>query len=81
MARASTDPETMVVDEFPRCVTLLENTRSAALKDARPRRSSRRDEEDEARRLLRSRFRSLGGYVIAVWGTPKDGFPPLDDPR
>jgi hypothetical protein len=20
-------------------------------------------------------------YVIAVWGMPKDGFPPLDDPR
>ena len=78
------DAVTLVADEFERCVELLENTPALGA-------PFRKTSVSGVRRLVMKKTRHLVYhvhdpahsvvYVIAVWGMPKDGPPPLDDPR
>jgi hypothetical protein len=73
----------LVVDEFQRCVTLLETPEMGS--------PFRKTQVLGVRRVVMKKTKHVVYYVhdsvhsvvyiIAVWGMPKDGFPPLDDPR
>ncbi len=75
---------TLVIDEFERCVTLLENTPDIGT-------GFHRTTVPGVRRLIMKRTKHLVYYVhddnnavvyvIAVWGAPKEGDPALRDPR
>jgi hypothetical protein len=75
---------TPVADEFERCVELLENTPGVGA-------PFRKTSVFGVRRLVMKKTKHLVYYVhdsahsvvyiIAVWGMPKEGSPPLDDPR
>ena len=74
----------LVVDEFERCVTLLENSPDIGT-------IFHRTNVPGARRLLMKKTKHLLYYVhddnnavvyiVAVWGAPKGGDPDLRDPR
>jgi plasmid stabilization system protein ParE len=74
----------LVMDEFERCVSLLE-----ASPDAGPR--FHRSRAPGVRRLVMRRTkhhvyylhdqREAVVYILAVWGAPKTGYPTLRDPR
>jgi plasmid stabilization system protein ParE len=73
-----------VLEEFERCVTLLESTPDVGT-------SFHRTSIPGVRRLVMKKTRHFVYYihdaareivyVIAVWGTPKGGDPVLRDPR
>src|ERR1041384_1253033 len=75
---------TLVMEEFDRCVSLLESSPDAGARFHRSR-------VPGVRRLVMRRTkhhvyylhdeRSAVVYIIAVWGAPKAGAPPLIDPR
>ena len=74
----------LVVDEFERCVTLLENSPDIGT-------MFHRTNVPGVRRLLMKKTKHLLYYVhddnnavvyiVAVWGAPKGGDPNLPDPR
>ena len=74
----------LVVDEFERCVTLLENSPDIGT-------IFHRTNVPGVRRLLMKKTKHLIYYVhddnnavvyiVAVWGAPKGGDPDLRDPR
>src|SRR5688572_5792217 len=78
------DAATLVVDELERCVELLENTPEVGA-------PFRKTIVLGVRRLVMRKTKHLAYYVhdslhsvvyiIAVWGMPKEGSPPLADPR
>lgn len=78
------DAEALVADEFERCVELLENTPGVGS-------LFRKTSVLGVRRLVMKKTRHFVYYVhdpahsvvyvIAVWGMPKEGSPPLEDPR
>lgn len=73
----------LVLEEFERCVTLLESTPDVGI--------SFRTSIPGVRRLVMKKTRHFiyyihdatraVVYIIAVWGTPKGGDPVLRDPR
>jgi plasmid stabilization system protein ParE len=78
------DAATLVADEFERCLTLLESTPELG---SRFQRTSvvgvRRIVMKKTKHVVYYVHDSVHAlvYVIAIWGMPKDGYPPLDDPR
>lgn len=74
----------LVLEEFERCVTLLESTPDVGT-------SFHRTPVPGVRRLVMKKTRHFVYYIhdatravvyiIAVWGTPKGGDPVLRDPR
>lgn len=74
----------LVLEEFERCVTLLEHSPDVGL-------GFHRSTVPGVRRLLMKRTRHFVYYlhdvehavvyILAVWGAPKDGDPVLSDPR
>ena len=75
---------TLVVDEFDRCVTLLEHSPDIGV-------GFHRTDVPGVRRLVMKRTKHFVYYVhdagnevvyiVAVWGAPKGGDPVLRDPR
>jgi len=76
--------QSLVTDEFERCVFLLQNSPDIGTR-------FHRTEIPGVRRILMKKTRHLVYYIhdpkhelvyiVAVWGMPKDGDPPLQDPR
>ena len=82
-ANRSAAPD-LVIDEFERCVTLIESSPDAGV-------GFHRTEVPGVRRLVMKRTkhfiyylhdeRNAVAYIIAIWGAPKHGDPVLRDPR